>query len=118
MLTIKHDAFAVNPESAVNSDIFLHLFIAFHTKIMYNTFHVESYRSGHNEAHSKCVCRFSARGFESLRLRYKQRPQAGFRLRAFLFLSHISIEFSPEIREIASKASLNEEFRYHIQNAA
>lgn len=58
MLTIKHDAFAVNPESAVNSDIFLHLFIAFHIKIMYNIFYMESYRSGHNEAHSKCVCRF------------------------------------------------------------
>ena len=56
MLTSKHDAFAVNPESAVNSDIFLHLFIAFHIKIMYNIFYMESYRSGHNEAHSKCVC--------------------------------------------------------------
>ena len=53
MLTSKHDAFAVNPESAVNSDIFLHLFIAFHIKIMYNIFYMESYRSGHNEAHSK-----------------------------------------------------------------
>ena len=31
--------------------------------------HVETYRSGHNGAHSKCVSRFPARGFESLRLR-------------------------------------------------
>ena len=31
----------------------------------------ETYRSGHNEAHSKCVCPFRARGFESRRLRYK-----------------------------------------------
>ena len=52
MLTSKHDAFAVNPESAVNSDIFLHLFIAFHIKIMYNIFYMESYRRGHNEAPS------------------------------------------------------------------
>ena len=31
--------------------------------------HMETYRSGHNEAHSKCVCPFRARGFESRRLR-------------------------------------------------
>ena len=31
--------------------------------------HMETYRSGHNGAHSKCVSRFPARGFESLRLR-------------------------------------------------
>ena len=30
---------------------------------------METYRSGHNGAHSKCVCPFGARGFESHRLR-------------------------------------------------
>ena len=58
MLKIKHDALAVNPESAVNSVNFFHLLISLHNKIMYNIFYMESYRSGHNEAHSKCVCRF------------------------------------------------------------
>lgn len=66
MLTIKHDAFAVNPESAVNSDIFLHLFIAFHIKIMYNIFYMESYRSGHNEAHSKTNVLFGSSPLKNL----------------------------------------------------
>ncbi len=44
--------------------------------------YVETYRSGHNGAHSKCVSRFPARGFESLRLRQISDPES-LKLRAF-----------------------------------
>ena len=33
--------------------------------------HMEAYRSGHNEPHSKCGCPFRARGFESHRFRQR-----------------------------------------------
>lgn len=36
---------------------------------------METYRSGHNEPHSKCGCPFWARGFESHRLRFYFLPE-------------------------------------------